>query len=264
MHNRGVNTDLAGVIEGIQVKGNTKHGGTYRSEAVTRHYLTWCGKGGKKPFRSAEYQKDGPTAERFIEASQGIWEEASEILRELLPGKWKNMMRWKYPEGMERLAGVWSGCAVNIGSKEKPVETAVHRDVGESPHLFSVLTAFGDYNEADVELWEVGVKVKMRPGDLLIFSDAIIHHSNTTVTGVCHSVVAFTPKNMFDWFTREYQRSRKEVDLMQRRKVKKNKLKKAAKMMAKEKQKGAGTKSKRKSRGNLKLGRRRHKKKSSL
>src|ERR1700737_609980 len=99
LHNRGVNTDLAGVIEGIQVKGNTKHGGTYRSEAVTRHYLTWCGKGGKKPFRSAEYQKDGPTAERFIEASQGIWEEASEILRELLPGKWKNMMRWKYPEG---------------------------------------------------------------------------------------------------------------------------------------------------------------------
>jgi hypothetical protein len=62
LHNHGVNTDLAGVIEGIEVKGNTKHGGVYRSEAITRHYLTWCGRGGKEPFRSAEYKKDGATA----------------------------------------------------------------------------------------------------------------------------------------------------------------------------------------------------------
>ena len=109
------------------------------------------------------------------------------------------------------MAGVWSGCALNIGS-QSPVQTVVHRDVGESPFEYSCLTAFGNFQGVNVELWEAEVSIELRPADLLLFLDACIHHSNTVVTGLCHSCVAFTPKNMYDYFVQEYS-ARKELEI---------------------------------------------------
>ena len=95
-------------------------------------------------------------------------------------------MEYPYPEGMQRIVGPWSGVALFFGSSDKPVQTVVHRDVGES----------------SVE--EAEVSIKLRSRDLLFFLDACIHHCNTEVTGSRHSCVDFTPKNMHDWFAREY------------------------------------------------------------
>ena len=133
-----------------------------------------------------------------MEESQGLWFKASEILRAVLPGNWKILSEYAFPEGMPRMAGVWSGCTLNIGSSEKPVQNVVHRDVGESPFEYSYLTAFGDFSGADLEMCEANVSIELRSGDLLLFIDACIHHSNTPVTGLSHSCVAFTPKNMHD------------------------------------------------------------------
>ena len=169
-----------------------------------------------------------------LEESQGIWDKASEILKEVFPSEWEDMTTWKYPDDLPRMAGAWAGCAVNIGSAGKPVQTRIHRDIGESPFAISCLTAFGDYTGADVELWELELQVQLKPGDLLFFADSLIHHSNTTVTGRRHSCVAFTPKNMFDWFKREYNRStEKEDELRKRRKTFEISLNKATKTRAK-------------------------------
>src|ERR1700737_3664075 len=192
--------DLYNSIERIRVKKKI-HKGAYRGEALSRHYLVHSNYRAE-PMIWSEYGEDGEEAVKFMEESQELWNEATRILRSVLPGKYEDLLLPEFPEDMPRMAGVWSGCAVNIGSPGKPVKTALHRDVGESPFVYSCLTAFGDYTGADVELWEAEVVVQLRPGDLLFFPDALIHHSNTNVSGVRHSCVAFTPKSMYDWWKR--------------------------------------------------------------
>ncbi len=253
LRQHGVNTDLYDTIERIRIKSLRQHKGAYRGEAVSRHYLPWCCYR-KQPSISTEYMADGKPAQKFMEESQGLWEKASEIFQGVLPGKWRRLTEYPYPKGMQRMAGVWSGCALNIGS-QSPVQTVVHRDVGESPFEYSCLTAFGDFQGADVELWEAEVSIELRPADLLLFLDACIHHSNTVVTGLRHSCVAFTPKNMYDWFVREYSASKElEISLRERRKIFQKNRKKTTESK-KEKlehvqQNGAGrTKKKRRPRG---------------
>jgi hypothetical protein len=127
--------------------------------------------------------------------------------------------KYNLPTQMYRMAGVWCGCAVNVGTPDHPVETEVHRDVGESPFGVCCLTAFGDYNGGGVILREAELVVELQPGDQLLFPDSLIHHSNEKVTkGVQHSAVAFTPNNMLSWFNRVYGRKKdREVDLRTRR-----------------------------------------------
>jgi predicted 2-oxoglutarate/Fe(II)-dependent dioxygenase YbiX len=117
------------------------------------------------------------------------------------------------------MAGSWCGCAVNVGSLENPVQTEVHRDVGESPFGISCLTAFGDYGGGGVILWEAQLIVELQAGELLLFPDSLIHHSNEPIThGIRHSAVAFTPNNMLAWFSRVYGRKKdKDIELRVRR-----------------------------------------------
>jgi hypothetical protein len=39
-------------------------------------------------------------------------------MRELCPGQFKELARARLPQGMRRLAGAWTGFAVNAGSEE--------------------------------------------------------------------------------------------------------------------------------------------------
>jgi hypothetical protein len=123
------------------------------------------------------------------------------------------------PSSLQRKAGAWCGCAVNVGSENAPVEIEVHRDVGVSPLGVSCLSAYGDYEGGEVVLWEAELIIDLRPGDLLFFPDAVIHHSNNPVLkGTRHSVVAFTPRNMLSWWTRECGRDdSRERELKSRR-----------------------------------------------
>jgi hypothetical protein len=123
------------------------------------------------------------------------------------------------PSSLQRKAGAWCGCAVNVGSENAPVEIEVHRDVGVSPLGVSCLSAYGDYEGGVVVLWEAELIIDLRPGDLLFFPDAVIHHSNNPVLkGTRHWVVAFTPRNMLSWWTRECGRDdSRERELKSRR-----------------------------------------------
>jgi ribosomal protein L16 Arg81 hydroxylase len=76
--------------------------------------------------------------------------------------------------------------------------------VGEGPFGVNCLYAFGDFTDGDVLLWEAGLRIELRPGDLLFFPDGILHHSNDPVTGVRHSLVAFTPMNVFHYWHWKY------------------------------------------------------------
>ena len=61
--------------------------------------------------------------------------------------------------------------------------------------------------------------LELQPGELLLFPNSLIHHSNEQVTHeIRHSVVAFTPNNMLAWFSRTYGREKdRDVELRARR-----------------------------------------------
>lgn len=144
---------------------------------------------------TVEYLEDRKPAEKFMEESRGLWEKASEKFQGVLPGngRWRRLTEYTYPKGLQRMAGVWSGCVLNIGS-QSPVQTCSW-DVGESPFEYNCLTAFGDFQGA-IELWKAEVSIELR----LLICYCFWMPVFTTRTLSCHSCVAFTSKNMYDWF----------------------------------------------------------------
>ena len=116
----------------------------------------------------------------------------SMYLSELFPGVYKEFMNLPLAPHLDRMAGAFMGCVINMGSGDIPVETKPHRDVKERAFGVSCLCPFGTYKGGALILWELKVTIELNPGDLLFLPDSLIHHSNERVTGIRHSVVAFT------------------------------------------------------------------------
>ena len=133
-----------------------------------------------------------------------LWETMSTYLSEIFPRVHRQFMKYDLPEGLSRMSGAFMGCAVNLGDRDTPVKTKPHRDVKERAFGVSCLCPFGDYSGGALILWELKVVIELAPGDLLYFPDSLIHHSNETVIGDRHSVVAFTQQNMFDYWRRAF------------------------------------------------------------
>jgi len=182
----------------------TNHSATRRGQYPYRHYCVWSPYS-KTPFLSKEFRLDGTPAELFMNNGDALWEEMSTLLGRYFKGTYKEFMRHSLPNGLKRMAGVWMGVVINIGQENAPVETEAHQDVQESKNGFSCLCPFGEYVGGALILWELHYIVELQPGEIFIFPDAIIHHSNEPVTGTRHSIVAITQQNMLDYFIRKYQ-----------------------------------------------------------
>jgi hypothetical protein len=141
----------------------------------------------------------------FMEYNKDFYKEISSIFRHVWKREARIFMKFPLPNDPSRLAGAWTGCVINIGTKHCPIKTKIHRDVDEGPYGVSCLYPFGDITDGDVILWEMGLRIELRPGDLLFFSDGILHHSNKPVTGKRHSLIAFTPLNVFHYWHRKYK-----------------------------------------------------------
>jgi hypothetical protein len=178
--------------------------GTSRGRHPYRHYCVWSPYS-KRPFLSKEFKRHGLVAQHFMEKGDALWEEMSSLLGRYFKGTYKEFERYPLPDGLQRLAGVWMGAVINTGQEDAPVETEAHQDVQEAKYGFSCLCPFGQYVGGALVLWELRCIVELQPGEMLIFPDAIIHHSNEPVTGIRHSIVAFTQQNMLDFFARKYQ-----------------------------------------------------------
>jgi len=106
------------------------------------------------PFISPEYRHDGDAAVHFIADTKPFWEEASVVFCNVWPTIHNDFTKYDLSPDTPHMAGSWCGCAVNVGALDNPVQTEVHRDVGESPFGISCLTAFGEYGGGGVILWE--------------------------------------------------------------------------------------------------------------
>ena len=120
-----------------------------------------------------------------------------------MPGVFKEFQRYPLAKGQTRDCGAWAACVVNNGGNN-PNETEIHRDVKESQYGYSCIVSCGNYTGGDLILYDLGHILEIVPGDLLLFPDSLIHHSNEPAIGTRKSLVTFTQENVYDYWHRKY------------------------------------------------------------
>ena len=196
-------SQLSAAIDALPPTKHYHFKGIKRSAYQTRHYGLWCPYM-LQPKLTAEHRDDADVADQFIHLCQPIFCEMTAILGGLAPRVFKEFQRHPLPNDAQRPCGAWSACAINNGGNH-PNETNVHRDVKESPYGYSGVFACGDYIGGDIVLYELRCKIELRPGDVLLFPDSLIHHNNEKAEGSRKSIVAFMQDNMNDYWVRKYR-----------------------------------------------------------
>jgi hypothetical protein len=193
------------LYESIQAAPEPKHymyKGKKRSDYRSWHWTAWA-KYNLVPFMSREYLDAQEEADKFFEDNKEVFSQMSKILGQCAPGVFKQFQTYPLPDGVKRLCGAWSGCAINKGGNN-PNETNRHRDASEAQYGYSGLISCGDYQAGGLILWELEVVLETDSGDVVIFPDAIINHSNERAKGTRSSAVCFTQENIYNYWNRRY------------------------------------------------------------
>jgi hypothetical protein len=207
MNDPQITENLFTEIEALpQITKQHRLKGIVRSgEHEARHYGLWCPYA-KIPFITSEQKLDGEKGEAFLKSQKVLFGEMSDLLGAMAPGVFKDFKRFSIvgKEGpLERPCGAWSACVINRGWNN-PLATNIHRDVKESQFGYSCIAPCGNYKDGDLIMWDLRIKIEIVPGDLLLFPDSLIHHSNEAVKGTRRSIVMFTQENMNDYWKREF------------------------------------------------------------
>ena len=193
------------LYESIQMCPTPKHyvfKGKKRSDYQSWHWTAWA-KYSLEPFMSKEYLDAREKADKFFEDNHEIFQRMSEILGQCAPGVFTQFQTYPLPDGVRRLCGAWMGCAINKGGNN-PNQTNRHRDASEAQYGYSGLISCGNYRRGGLILWELEIVLEMNPGDVVIFPDALITHSNEEAEGTRSSVVCFTQENVYSYWNRKY------------------------------------------------------------
>jgi hypothetical protein len=193
------------LYESIQKAPTPKHykfKGKKRSDYQSWHWTGWA-KYSLKPFMSKEYLDAQEEADKFFEDNEEVFHRMSAILGQCAPGVFKQFQTYPLPDGVRRLCGAWLGCAINKGGNN-PNQTNKHRDASEAQYGYSGLVSCGNYRRGGLVLWELEMVLETEPGDVVIFPDAVITHSNEQAKGTRSSVVCFTQENVYSYWNRKY------------------------------------------------------------
>ena len=167
---------------------------------------------------SADYIKDEEKGQKFNDHCAKLWSVAGNVHGGVFKREGKVLRRYKAPKSATSwfLAPPWPGMTINRGHVGSPVRTRNHKD--KLNYGMAVLFICGDFTGGDIIFWQFKVKIPLKSGDLLIFSGHLISHSNTKVTGVRHSLVAYAKQE-----TMSLNRNKKDVkiDTKKKERVKK-------------------------------------------
>lgn len=194
-----------GLYESIQKAPTPKHykfKGKKRSDYQSWHWTGWA-KYSLNPFMSKEYLDAQEEADKFFEDNEEVFHRMSAILGQCAPGVFKQFQTYPLPDGVRRLCGAWLGCAINKGGNN-PNQTNKHRDASEAQYGYSGLVSCGNYRRGGLVLWELEMVLETEPGDVVIFPDAVITHSNEQAKGTRSSVVCFIQENVYSYWNRKY------------------------------------------------------------
>jgi hypothetical protein len=193
------------LYQSIQEAPTPKHyvfKGKKRSDYQSWHWTGWA-KYSLEPFMSKEYLDAQEEADKFFEDNEEVFHRMSAILGQCAPGVFKQFQTYPLPDGVRRLCGAWLGCAINKGGNN-PNQTNKHRDASEAQYGYSGLISCGNYCRGGLILWELEIVLETEPGDVVIFPDALITHSNEPAKGTRSSVVCFTQENVYSYWNRKY------------------------------------------------------------
>jgi len=193
------------LYEYIQKAPTPKHykfKGKKRSDYQSWHWTGWA-KYSLDPFMSKEYLDAQEEADKFFEDNEEVFRRMSAILGQCAASVFKQFHTYPLPDGVRRLCGAWLGCAINKGGNN-PNQTNKHRDASEAQYGYSGLVSCGNYRRGGLVLWELEMVLETEPGDVVIFPDAIITHSNEPAKGTRSSVVCFTQENVYSYWNRKY------------------------------------------------------------
>ena len=167
-----------------------------------------------EPKYSSDFRKQQEEGEHFVKATKSLWKEASHYMEALCPGQFRELRRARLPKGIRRLASVWTGFAVNNGSDEAPVQTEPHRDHKSVFYEKSCLYPFGNFTGGGLILWDLRVVLELKAGDLFLFEDHLLTHSNEAVQGEQPSLVAFMHQTVLDWHNNQFGKCNKKRQKM--------------------------------------------------
>ena|SRR5437762_1829973 len=85
-----------------------------------------------------------------------------------------------------------------------PNQMKIYGDASEALYGYSHLVSYGNYIGVELILYELKIILELKAGDMLIFQDAMIHHSNKSAEGNRWSVVAFIHENVYKYWNRKY------------------------------------------------------------
>ena len=192
------------LYESIQEAPTPKHyifKGKKRSDYQSWHWTSWA-KYSLEPFMSREYLAQ-EEADKFFENNKKEFCRMSGILKQCSPGIFKRFQTYSLPDEVKSLCAAWLRCAINKGGNN-PNQTNRHRDASEAQYGYSGLISCGDYQRGGLILWELEIVLETDSGDVVIFPDAVITHSNENAKGNRSSVVCFTQENVYSYWNRKY------------------------------------------------------------
>jgi len=193
---------LEEAVNGLPSPKHYKFKGIKRSEYLTVHLGTWAAYA-KECMITRELKDAGSTGAEFMKTRAPLWREMSRFLGQYAPGVFKQFQIYPLNEPCERFCGAWCACVVNNGGNN-PNQTEPHRDVKEAQYGYSCIVCCGEFTGAALILYELGIIVEMAAGDLILFPDSIITHSNEEAEGKRIFIVTFTQENIYDYWHRKY------------------------------------------------------------
>jgi hypothetical protein len=159
------------------------------------------------PFMSAEYQKDLPASQQWLDANQPYFKYMSNILRILDPQmyvRYTSINRF-LPEGVGPSCGIWYACGILRGMMD---EGTPHKDASDYHCGLNVNTAWGDFTTATMVFWELKITVEVKKGEALFFMPRILTHNAVDIQGGVRNVVdAFVHENILSWKDRQHKRA---------------------------------------------------------
>jgi hypothetical protein len=154
--------------------------------------------------RYAKDNKNDGKAEKLVEYSLPLWQIVGSIFKDVAPKSYRNIHHpERLPSHIRALGDPFTALTINSGSKDYPVVSAPHRDVLDAFYAMSCLLALGEFQGGELILWELKKIISLKSGDIFIFPAHLITHSNTPVTGIRHSMVAYTKEELLKYFVRQ-------------------------------------------------------------
>jgi hypothetical protein len=215
-----------------------KKGKESRGIKDTRHYQFWIGskqdeqaaKEGREKtgllHLSADYIHDGEKGQIFNDHCAKLWKTVGDVHSRVFKRCGDVLRRFKAPTSAigRFLARPWPGMSINRGHIGSPVQSKTHKDMFNAFYGMAVLFVCGDFTGGDVIFWELEVTIPVKSGDILIFPGHLISHSNTKVTGVRHSLVAYAKQE-----TMSHNQNKRDrmIDEAQKKKVERKRQKRS-------------------------------------